>query len=124
LVGIVTTYCAAQRIDFTETARPTIIHTREGENQRARGAVWLSREGGAIVGTRLTLGGDTRGVELVSTTIQVTFKAEPSLGFHVPVTMTESYYRPSQGDAYTYRISAQATYADFKRFEVGGRAVP
>lgn len=114
----------AWRIDFTETARPTTIRTREGENQPARGAVWLARDSGAIVGTRLLLGGDTRGVDVVVTTIQVTYTMEPSLGFPVPVTMTESYYRPSQGDAYTYRISARATYSDFKRFQAGGRLVP
>ncbi len=108
-------------LHFDETARPTIVRTVRGANQRARGTISVDPLTGAVERTVLDLGDDSRAEEFVKTRISVTYAPEPSLGMLVPVEMVESYYRPATHEFAQLQIDAHATYSRFRRFQVSAR---
>jgi len=108
-------------IRFNEVTRPTMIKTREGADQRARGEVWIDPATGAIERTLLDLGDDGPAESFVRSRIIVTYTSDPALGMLVPTDMVENYYRPPSASFAQLHISAHATYSRFRRFEVSAR---
>ena len=108
-------------VRFNETTRPTMIKTREGVDQRARGDVWIDPATGAIERTLLDLGDDGPAESFVRSRIIVTYSIDPAFGLLVPADMVESYYRPPSASFAQLQITAHATYSRFRRFEVSAK---
>ena len=105
-------------ISFSEIARPTLIRTAEGADERTRGRVWIDPQTGAVQRTVMDFGDGGPDDEFVQSRITVVYASEPTLGFPVPVDMVEYYYRPRSSDYTELRISGHATYSHFRRFDV------
>lgn len=99
----------AWRIKYVETGRPThIVHGRTGGDLPAAGTVWVDPASGRVLRTLLT----TRD-EGVRVRVTVQFRANDAVGVWTPSKMEESYEQ-ERGDT----ILAEATYSDFRRFQV------
>jgi VWFA-related protein len=137
-------------IAFRETASPTIVMTRAGNDVPSQGTIWVVPADGTIVRTRLQLTGfadtsssTTRDVtpraptsrqnpfpaltvnELESRAdVEVTYRRDPRLGMWVPVSMAEEYQgaiaRPGQSSILGTTRSV-ATYSDYRQFETSTR---
>jgi hypothetical protein len=105
------------RLGFREVAKPALIKTVQGADQPASGLVWVAPDDGAVIRTRLVLGGDLA-VDYLRTQITVDFEKDARLGLRVPVRMAELYSRPGM------RIFARASYRDFQQFQTGARISP
>jgi hypothetical protein len=90
---------------YEERDRPTFIRTPDGEDVMAKGTFWIEAATGRIWKTELRTGGR------VQSTITVTYGLAPRLEELVPLQMDESYVGRET------RISAVATYSNFRRFE-------
>jgi hypothetical protein len=101
---------AIWNVSFKERDRPTIIRTPEGRDVQARGSFGIDSIDGRVVETVLELLGVAR--------ITVVYAVDPRLQISVPVTMTEAY------DMAGERLSAVATYSNYRKFETGVRIVP
>jgi hypothetical protein len=101
-------------VEYRETKGPTFVATPERRDLPAHGRFWIAPDTGAVLRSEMIVGGSRRMPAQV--TITVTYKHEPSLGFHVPVEMLERYdnpRRPLQDDV----VVARATYSEFRRFD-------
>ncbi len=128
---------ATWEISFEETARPTIIRRRTGDNVPVDGIVWVMPGNGTVVKTRLRARGfadgtgtetrATQGLEAMVTAmhspvgrieslaeIDVTYRRHDDLGLWLPWKMSELYEGPLRGEL--GRAESIATYSDFKRF--------
>jgi len=98
------------RIDFEEVAGPTIIREAQtGKDLPSTGALWIDPTTGRVIKT-LVRCGDT-GFRMEMSTI---FRRNDTLGIWAPSEMRESYWTYNG----TYRITALARYAKFRRFQV------
>ncbi|HEY6358964.1 MAG TPA: hypothetical protein VIX35_12000 [Vicinamibacterales bacterium] len=103
-------------VEFQETANPGLITAALGAVS-TRGRFWIVPSSGAIPRTELSCRVD-RGTSWVEGTVSVTYKLEPSLDVLVPARMDETYRRDTgESDA------GQATYADFRMFNVDTKAI-
>jgi len=107
-----------RRIQFTETATPTVIRSQQ-RDVRASGSLLVEPATGRVLRTEMTLLQDqkkTRGH------ITVSYGMNAKLGRMVPVVMNEWYgytwSKPEEG------TSCTARYSDFRRFETAGRVIP
>jgi hypothetical protein len=102
-----------QRLDFVETATPTIIRSQRGGDLPSRGSVWVDEATGAI---RQTV---VRDVAPSSPyLLRATFTDHPGLGILVPSRMSEIFpigRGVGEGDA---------RYSNFRRFSTAARIVP
>jgi hypothetical protein len=98
-------------VAYEERERPTFIRTPDGEDVAAKGTFWIETATGRIWKTELRTGGR------VQSTITVTYGLEPRLELLVPLQMDERYVGRES------RISAAATYSNFRRFETDARIV-
>jgi hypothetical protein len=96
-------------VSFKETGSPTIVHSDRNSDARSHGRVWVDPGTGRILMTELVIEAPT-----VVTTVQVSYQAEPLVGFLVPVEMHETYVVPKR----KYRIEGTATYSNFRQFTV------
>jgi hypothetical protein len=100
----------ATKIEFREVAARTYIMTRGGQDIFSKGYLWIDPSNGAVLRTEMTVEGyagpQSRAV------VEVTYHRDEHLEMFVPVMMKERYDMP--GGAH---IVAEATYADFKRFQ-------
>jgi len=100
-------------IGYEERDRPTIIRTPGGRSIVSRGTVWIDPSSGQVRKTELVTN-EPRGL---TTVIAVVYEHEARLNLLVPARMTESYETAEE------RISATATYSNFRRFEAEARIV-
>jgi len=97
----------ASVIEYSETARPTMIRGGDYEDVPATGRFWIRPDTGSVL--RSVIETRPRGMR---TRIQVTYRYEPSLGIVVPAEMTE---RRELTDAV---LEGRATYSRLRRFRV------
>lgn len=108
---------------FQETGQPRIIVT--SDDAPASGRAWVVPETGAIVRTQISLA-TARG----TVDISVFYTREERLSLWVPSRMVESYVHPPltggsvlSGDSSGVRVEGEATYGDFRRFNVDTRTM-
>ena len=94
-------------VEFREARKPTLIKAENGDDFPATGRVWLDPESGSVLLSELVLRGSD-----VSAVINVSYKAEPLLGFRVPIEMRERYRTDGE------RVEGIATYGGFRQFQV------
>jgi VWFA-related protein len=96
-----------QVVQYEESGRPTVIKGPNGEDVPARGQFWIDPLSGSVLrmNVETTLRREKR-------TIKVAFRRDPKLEMLVPETMDESYIGPVE------RLTARATYSDFRQFRV------
>jgi hypothetical protein len=100
---------ASWRLDFVEEARPTWIRSPEGQDLPSRGSIWVDPANGRILQTEVkTVAGAATAM------IRVKYAMDPRLAIMVPVSMTETV----EG---LRRQRGEATYSDFRRFDVTSR---
>jgi hypothetical protein len=99
----------AWKIDFEEIARPSLIMTTDGTDVMASGTLWINPADGTILRTHMAVSGYRTGNSRAE--IDVTYRRDAALGMLMPAKMTERYDTP------VGRISGEATYSDFKRFQ-------
>ena len=106
---------AVWAIRFSEHSRPTLIRAgRRGQGDvYTRGSVWIAPENGQLIYSELMVG-DTN--SNVRSHITVKYRFEERFGVWVPSEMHEIYDRPKQRR--TPRIEGEATYSNFRKFEV------
>jgi hypothetical protein len=123
-------------VAFRETARPTLIRTREGKDVPSEGTLWILSGEGTIVRTRLQLKGfadtvnmgDNPAPRVIASSIapvestadiEVTYRRDEKIGMWLPASMAEEYQgaipritgAPIVGIAHS-----NATYSDYKQF--------
>ncbi len=104
-------------LTFHERSRPTLIRTGTGRDLFARGVIVADPTSGRVLSTELaTEHMDGGGVN--RTRIRVRYAFDEHAQMWVPVEMREEYDTPRQ------RITATATYNNFRRFQTGARIVP
>ena len=106
------------RVEFTETARPTIVKDRDEKDIPAKGSFLVEQSTGAIMETSLRLEGPAYIAEIV-----VKFKLDPGLGMWVPAQMNESYRTPrtsllTSNVSMGVALEGSAKYSKFRRFQV------
>jgi hypothetical protein len=94
-------------IEYSETARPTMIRGRNYEDVPATGRFWIRPDTGCVMRSVL----ETRPKDL-RTKIEVTYRYEPSLGVVVPSEMIERH------DLVQEVVDGKATYSKIRRFRV------
>jgi VWFA-related protein len=103
----------AWKIDFEETAKPTLIMTSAGKDVRSTGTLWVDAASGRVLRTRLVLSNYSGASS--SAMVDVTYREDASVEMLVPAVMRE-WYSLTGG-----RLAAEATYADYKRFQTSVR---
>ncbi len=98
----------AWRIDYDETAIPTLILTYDRLNVPARGSFWVDPATGRVLKTTLQTGG--RALEM---TITVVYRPSDSLELLVPSEMREEF-----SSRVSVFLDGKATYSNFRRFQV------
>lgn len=97
----------AWRVEFDERERPTIIRTPDRKEVVSRGTIWLDPGTGRVLQTELRNKPAT-----LDASIRVRFGFNEPLGIMVPIWMRERF-SDRRGI-----LDADATYSDFRRFEV------
>ncbi len=94
-------------VDYSETARPTMIRGQDYEDVPANGRFWIRPDTGAVL--RSVIETRPRGMR---TKIEVDYRYEASLGIVVPSEMTERH------DLAEEVVEGRATYSNIRRFRV------
>jgi hypothetical protein len=98
---------SAAVIEYTETARPTMIRGGDYEDVAATGRFWIRPDTGCVLRSVL----ETRPAHM-RTRIDVTYRYEPSLDIVVPAQMIERH------DLIEEVVEGRATYSKIRRFRV------
>jgi hypothetical protein len=98
-----------RRVEYRETARPTLIKTTRGRDLALTGTLWIEPASGAVVKSLLVAADPA-----LRATMTVLFKRDEPLGIWVPAQMEEIYNDSNSRD----EIVASATYRNFRRFQV------
>jgi VWFA-related protein len=103
------------RIEFTETARPTIIRDPEDRDVPASGWFLVEQGTGAVVETVLRVANRATSTEIVAT-----FRRSPDLGMWVPSEMRETHRttRLPASSRESVLLQGRAKYENFRRFQV------
>ena len=102
-------------VRYEERSHPTMILFNGETDALAHGRVWIEAETGLVHKTELVVGNADSDIRVVTW-----YHPDHRLAMWVPSRMTESYdYTQRLSDA----IECEATYANFRRFETGGRLV-
>lgn len=104
----------AEKIAFTERARPTVIHQTTGRNLPTRGAAWVLDDGTVI---RTEISGSTD--ERLDFTVMVEYRHDSKIEMWMPVRMTEHY----RSRATHEQVDCIALYSNPRRFETYGRVI-
>jgi hypothetical protein len=111
--------CRGRRLDFRESALPTLIQRPEGGDMPSRVAAWVEPGSGRLckaeVRTRDGHGGD----DSVEAVVRVEFERDTAVGLTVPRRMEEEFFVPPLG-----RGTGEARYSNYRRFRTSGRLVP
>jgi VWFA-related protein len=102
------------RVDFDETARPTLVRGTDGSDVPSSGSFWIDPLTGRIVKTFLRAARDTGPDALAGLTLEATvvYRRSDTLGLWVPAEMRESYRL--RGNT----VEGRATYSKFRSFQV------
>jgi hypothetical protein len=95
-------------VEYRETQTGTMIRTSERKDLPSRGRFWIEPTTGRVLMSELIVRNRT-----VAATIDVSYQSEPLVGLLVPIEMRERYASPT-GE----RIKADATYGQFRQFQV------
>ena len=96
-------------LKFEEVEGPTLVYTTNGANIFSRGRFWIEPETGRVLMSEMiTENAAVRGE------VAVSYQSEPLLDLLVPVELREHYI---EGPT-TPMITGQATYSNFRRFQV------
>jgi hypothetical protein len=95
-------------VEYRETQTGTVIRTATRQDLPSRGRFWIEPTTGRVLMSELIARDRT-----VTATIDVSYQSEPLLGFLVPIEMRERY-KSRNGE----RIKADATYGQFRQFQV------
>ena len=102
----------ATKIEFHETARPSMIVTTTGHDVFSKGFLWVDPADGSVFRTQMNIEGyanaNSRAV------VEVFYHRDEAMGMLLPLRMTERY------DGSASRISSEAIYSDFKKFQTSG----
>lgn len=107
-------------VAFTETGRPTMIRTPDGDAVKSAGTIWVRPDDGIVVRTVLAvdvvmrrLGQHGKG------SIDVRYQLVQPLATWLPVSMDESFEATKN---YTWdKVTGHAEYSNYRRFETAGR---
>lgn len=100
-------------VKFQEVQSPTVIRTRDLQNQPANGRAWIEPDTGRILRVEATIQ-PAMGPGNLFGTIDVAFAHNEQLGYAVPVKMTERYTNMNLGVV----SSGEAIYGNYRRFSV------
>jgi hypothetical protein len=104
-------------VGVVEHARPTIVQSSIGNDEPMDGRLWIDPDKGTLL--RASIRFVISNYPRESLHLDVTFKHEPKLEMWVPARMRESHEtgitEPQTGDA---------TYSEYRQFEVKSRIVP
>jgi VWFA-related protein len=105
---------ALLRVDFDETARPTLVRGADGSDVPSSGSLWIDPLTGRIVKTFLRAARDTGPTALAGLTLEATvvYRRSDTLGLWVPAEMREAYRL--RGNT----VEGRATYSKFRSFQV------
>ena len=98
----------AWRVEYTETARPTMVEGLEGEDVPIRGRFLVDRLTGAIIETTVEISKGPVDGEIV-----VRYGRDAALGLWVPAQMRERYLQGRR-----ILMEGRADYSRFRRFQV------
>jgi hypothetical protein len=99
----------AWRIQYRETAKPSLIRSTDGRDLDLTGRYWIEPDSGVVLKTTLRAG-DWR----VRGDITVSYRLDPKVETWVPAEMSELYREARmRGDT-----TAKASYANYRRFQV------
>lgn len=99
-------------VKFQEVKGPTLVSTTGGGDIPSHGRFWIEPDTGRVLlSEMITEDGRVRG-ELV-----VSYQSQPLLGLLVPIELRERYSEKAP-PAQLPTITGQATYSNFRRFEV------
>lgn len=96
-------------LEYKEVEKETLIRTTNGRDMPARGRFWIEPETGHVMASELIVEDP-----IISGTIDVEYRAEPSIGLQVPLDMRERYDIRRDGS----RVDGVATYGRFRTFQV------
>ncbi len=102
----------AQKIRFTERARPTIITTNDNRDLPAEGHLWVDPESGRLLRAEVVV--RIPFIHILRGTVMLTFKEEPALRMWVPDRMTERYEEVLNSPF----LEGEATYSHYRQFRV------
>jgi VWFA-related protein len=102
------------RVDFDETARPTLVRGADLSDVPSSGSFWIEPLTGRIVKTFLRAARETGAEALAGLTLEATvvYRRSDTLGLWVPAEMREAYRL--RGNA----VEGRATYSKFRSFQV------
>ena len=102
------------RVDFEETARPTLVRSTDAGDVPSSGSFWIDPLTGRVVKTFLRASGDNGPAALAGITLEstVVYRRSDTLGLWVPADMRETYRL--RGNT----IEGRATYSKFRSFQV------
>lgn len=98
---------------FEERGRNTLIRRTDGAPILSRGELTVDAASGRVTRTLLTAT-----IDSLRLTLSTTYRHDPRLDMWVPDRFGERYVDGSPRDARHEDIECQATYANFRRFEV------
>lgn len=108
---------------YTETTRPTVISTPEGEDWLSSGIAWIEPSTGAIVRTQLDVADPKQKTSADRVArIMVSYSMDRGLGFLVPREMTERYVAPTS-PFQSYELTTRARYSNFRQFQTTARVI-
>ncbi len=102
------------RIDFEETARPTLVRGADGGDVPSSGSLWIDPLTGRVVKTflRAVRYGATTALAGLTLEATVVYRRSDSLGLWVPAEMRETYRLRGS------TVEGLATYSKFRSFQV------
>jgi VWFA-related protein len=102
------------RVDFRETATPTLVRGADGGDVPASGSLWIDPLTGRVVKTFLRAARGSGPAALAGLTLEstVVFRRSDSLGLWVPAEMREAYRL--RGNS----VEGHASYSNFRSFQV------
>ena len=108
------------RVEFTETARPTLITDRRDGDVPASGWFLVEQDTGAVVESVVRTSDRETSTEIVTR-----FRPDADLGMWVPLEMRETYRttRIAASRSESVILKGKAKYANFRRFQVRTDAV-
>jgi hypothetical protein len=109
-------------IAFTETGKPTMIRTPDGDAVTSTGTLWVRPDDGVAVRTVLDVSVLMRRLsppQRGTGSIDVRYQKVDPLGMWLPVTMDETFEAKRQ-DSWD-KVTGHAEYTNYRRFETSGR---
>jgi VWFA-related protein len=102
------------RVDFDETARPTLVRSTDGADVLSSGSLWIDPLTGRVVKTFLRAARNTGPAALSGLTLEstVVYRRSDTLGLWVPAEMREAYRL--RGNT----VEGRASYSKFRSFQV------